>query len=141
MEVRYIWRFTNFANKNKKCERYRCVKEAINAYEYWRSKGINVDLVILNEEKESYENYVKDAVESAVLNKNLCYLFNIKGGIYCLNNINKNDEKQLLRMKATMEINASNGSLEEYINEYEAELKEAVKQTVYESKKEYVIEE
>lgn len=117
------------------------VKEAINAYEYWRSKGINVDLVILNEEKESYENYVKDAVESAVLNKNLSYLFNIKGGIYCLNNINKNDEKQLLRMKATMEINASNGSLEEHINEYEAELKEAVKQTVYESKKEYVIEE
>lgn len=117
------------------------VKEAINAYEYWRSKGINVDLVILNEEKESYENYVKDAVESAVLNKNLSYLFNIKGGIYCLNNINKNDEKQLLRMKATMEINASNGSLEEHINEYEAELKEAVKQTVYESKKEYMIEE
>ena len=34
------------------------VKDALKAYEYFRVKNINIDLVILDEEKKTYENYV-----------------------------------------------------------------------------------
>lgn len=43
------------------------IQEVLSAYEFFRVKNIKVDLVILNEEKESYENYVKDAIQRAIL--------------------------------------------------------------------------
>ena len=113
------------------------VKESINAYEYYRSKNIKIDLVILNEEKESYESFVKDAVLSVVLNKNLGYLFNIEGGIYLLNNINDKQDKRLLEDKAEVVLNGGAGSLKQQIDEMESIMKENIKQVGYEVKNEY----
>lgn len=86
------------------------IKEVLSAYDFFRVKNIKVDLVILNEEKESYENYVKDAIQSAIMNKNMAYLLNIAGGIFCLDNIEKQDKK-LLETRANLVINASYSSL------------------------------
>lgn len=36
------------------------LEQVVNAYEYFRIKNINLDLVILNEEQHSYENYTKE---------------------------------------------------------------------------------
>ncbi len=116
------------------------VKECINAYEYYRSKRIDIDLVILNEEKERYESFVKDAVQSAVLNKNLGYLFNVKGGIYCLNNINNKQDKMLLEDKASVVIYAGAGTLAGQIQEIESLIKERVRQVGYDVKNDYYIE-
>lgn len=68
------------------------IQEVLSAYEFFRVKNIKVDLVILNEEKESYENYVKDAIQRAIFNRNLAYLLNIPAGIFCLENIEKKDK-------------------------------------------------
>ena len=105
------------------------VKEALNAYEYFRAKNIIIDLVILNEEKESYENYVKDAVQSAILNKNIAYLLNISGGIFCLNNIENKQEKRLLEQRANLVINANCSSLKQYVEDMEARMLDNVKET------------
>lgn len=114
------------------------VIEAINAYEYYKTKNIKIDLVILNEEKENYENYVKDAIQGAVLNKSLGYLFNTKGGIYCLNSINDKKDKKLIEQKAELIINAENGSIEEQIKELENAIKDNSKFVGYDEKKEYI---
>ena len=58
------------------------IKEVLSAYEFFRVKNIKVDLVILNEESESYESYVKDAIQSAIMNKNIAYLLNVPGRIF-----------------------------------------------------------
>ena len=114
------------------------LKEVVNAYEYYRTKNISIDLVILNEEKENYENYVKDAVQSVVLNKNIGFLFNIKGGIYCLNSINDKKDKDIIEQKASVVINAEDGTLSEQIKDLEVSIKENIKQAGYEEKREYV---
>lgn len=41
------------------------VKEVLKAYEYFKTKNVLVDIVILDEEKYSYENYVKEEIEGA----------------------------------------------------------------------------
>ena len=108
------------------------INETLNAYEYFKAKGVQIDLVILNEEKESYENYVKDAIGSAILNKNLSYLLNISGGIFCLNNIDKKD-KRLLEQRANLIINASYSTLDIQMEELESTILENVKETAYDS--------
>lgn len=45
----------------------KIVEDLIKAYEYYRLKNIYIDLVIVNEEESSYENYVKDLVEKYYL--------------------------------------------------------------------------
>lgn len=114
------------------------VKEAINAYEYYKTKNIKIDLVILNEEKENYEGFVKEAIITAVLNKNLGYVFNTKGGIYLLNNINEETDKKLIAQKARFIINASDGNLNEQIKDLESKIKEDTKQIGYDARNEYI---
>lgn len=50
------------------------IKEVLKAYEYFRTKNIETELVILDEEKHSYENYVREEIEGAILNNHMAYL-------------------------------------------------------------------
>ena len=113
------------------------VKECISAYEYYKSKNIQIDLIILNEEKESYESFVKDEVQSAILAKNLGYLINTKAGIYLLNNISSKQDKFILENKAKLTINAEEGTLHEQLQELETSIKEKIKKPPYDTKNEY----
>lgn len=97
------------------------ISELVKAYEYFRMKNLEIDLVILNEEKENYDSYVKDAIHDAILNRNIAYMLNIKGGIYVLNNIKKED-KNLISMYSKLVIDAANGSLNLQLNDLEDEI-------------------
>lgn len=104
------------------------IKEVLKAYEYMRIKGIETELVILDEEKHSYENYVKEEIESSILNSQLAYLKNIRGGIFELskNEISKSDF-ELLKFLATIIIDASKGGIKNAIKELEEEYLEKYK--------------
>src|SRR5699024_7755334 len=54
-----------------------CIKEILKAYEFFKTKNIKTEVVILDEEKYSYENYVREEIESAILNNQMSYLKNI----------------------------------------------------------------
>ena len=116
------------------------IKEVLSAYEFFRVKNISIDLVILNEEKESYENYVKDAIQSEIINKNLAYLLNLPGGIYCLDNIEKQDKK-LLETRANLVINANYSSLALQMEDIENKIIENIKETAYDVKQNQPIDE
>ena len=60
------------------------IKQVLKMYEFFRSKNIQVDLVFLDEENHSYENYVREEIESKILDKHLWYMKNVKGGIFVL---------------------------------------------------------
>ena len=96
------------------------VSEVLKAYEYFRIKDIDINIVILNDEINSYEQYVKDAVYSEILNKQLDYLQN--HGIYLINasEISKR-EVNLLNITANFIINAQKGSMSTQIKEIEEE--------------------
>ncbi len=98
------------------------IKEVLKAYEFIRTKNIEIELVILDEEKHSYENYVREEIENVILNSQLAYLKNIRGGIFELskNEINKED-LELLQLVSSIIINANKGGLKNTLKEIEEE--------------------
>ena len=115
------------------------IKEVLSAYEFFRVKNIKVDLVILNEESESYESYVKDAIQSAIMNKNIAYLLNVPGGIFCLENIEKQNKK-LLETRANLVINANYSSLALQMEDIENRTMDNIKETVCDSKQNMIVD-
>ena len=103
------------------------VKETIKAYDYFRIKNIEIDLVIINEEKNSYNNYVKEGVQNAIFNQGLGFMQNIKGGIFLLNGLGKKD-KESIEYRANVVINAGMGSILRQIKDLEEEYLESVKE-------------
>lgn len=103
------------------------VKQILKAYEFFRSKNVEVEIVILDEEKHSYENYVKEEIEGNILNNHLAYMKNVKGGIFvlCEEEINKQD-MNLIEFVSSIIIDSHLGGIgnglkdleEEYMQKY-----------------------
>lgn len=96
------------------------IKEILKAYEFFKVKNIEIDLVILNEEENVYERYVKDGIEIEILNRHLMHLLNIKGGIFILN-ANEIEDKDLLEFRANLILDAHYGNIKNTIKELEEE--------------------
>jgi len=90
----------------------------LKAFMFFQNKNITIDLVILNEEKNVYERYVKDAIFREIANLNLSYLINSR--IFILNS-NEIENKETLNFKANLIIDTNKGSLENIILELEEE--------------------
>ena len=103
------------------------VKDALKAYEYFKIKNIKIDLVILNEEKKTYDNYLNEEIQNAILDFNLIYMQNIKGGIFVISNISK-EQKRILEYRANVLINAHLGSIDTQIRDLEEEYLDSIKE-------------
>ena len=103
------------------------LKQVINVYEYLRVKNINIDLVIVDEEQHSYENYTREGIINIILNKNMGYLQNIRSGIFVLNNLSK-EEIQVLEFRANLVLDVSLGKIERQLTDLEEEYIETIKQ-------------
>ena len=114
--------------KIKNINEVEVLKEMLKAYEFMKIKNVEVDLVILNEEKYSYENYLKEEIENIISNSNMSYMKNQKGGIFELNKneIDKKDEN-LIKCVSEIIIDGSKGNLKNAILELEEEYLEKTK--------------
>ena len=100
------------------------ISSLLKAFTFFQNKNITVDLVILNEEKNVYERYVKDAIFREISNKNLVYLINVR--IFILN-ANEIKNKDVLNFKANLILDSHLGSLENTILELEEEYSQKYK--------------
>ena len=116
------------------------VKDSLKAYEYFRIKNINIDLVILNEEKKTYENYLYDEIQNAILDRNLGYMQNVNGGIFVLSNLEKSS-KRIVEYRANLLINAHLGSIARQLKDFEEEYIEKIKEIGDETPTKQLIEE
>ena len=116
------------------------VIELEKAYEYYKTKNINIDLIIINEEESSYENYVKDEIEKILFNKGIGYLQNQNGGIFILNNLSK-EEIKFLEVRAKLVLDSHKGNLKSQLEDLEEEYLENLKTASYEPKNPTVVEE
>ena len=118
------------------------VKEILKAYEFFRTKNISTEIVIIDEEKHSYENYVREEIDNSVLNNHMGYLKNIKGGIFVLTK-GEMDKKdlQLLEFVASIIIESNKGGIKNSIKELEEEYLEKYKEIGEEQIDAIVIEE
>ena len=120
------------------------VRDIIKAHEYFRSKNIKVDLVILDKEENSYNQYISYEIENVILNSQVEYLKNITGGIFVINSnqIDKND-LQLLEFKANVTINAKSGDIKTILDDLEDEYLKETKDLGFDNRHpfEYVFQE
>lgn len=118
------------------------VRDVLKAYEYFRSKNIEIDLVLLNNEENSYDQYVNYEIENAISNRQMEYLKNIYGGIFILNTnqIDKNDIN-LLEFRANLIINAKDGEINNAISDMEEEYLKTSKNIGLDAKPEYIVQE
>lgn len=118
------------------------VKEVLKAYEFLRNKNIETEVVILDEEKHSYENYVKEEIEGSILSNHMAYLKNIRGGIFSLSKVEMNSKDiKLLEFIAVININSSKGGLRNAINEMEEEYLERYKEIEDDESNQLLLEE
>ena len=94
------------------------LRSLLKAFSFYQNKNIIIDLIILNEEKNVYERYVKDAIFREIANSNLSYLINNR--IFVLNS-NEIENKDVLFFKSNLIIDGSKGNLENIITELEEE--------------------
>ena len=92
------------------------IKEILKAYEYYLSKNITVDLVILDEETNICEKYVKEEIEKQIYNLGLSYL--IGNRIFLIDTKTVKDVN-LFNFKANIILDGKLGSLENIILDIE----------------------
>ena len=106
--------------KIKSIEDMYVIEEIVSAFEYYRAKNIKIDLIILNEESNVYERFVKENINEVIANKQLDFLKNTNAGIFILNkNEMQKEDLEAIEFKSRIIINASNGNLASYIKDFE----------------------
>lgn len=106
--------------KIKNLEDMYVVEELIDAFEYYRAKNLNLDLIILNDESNVYERFVKENIEEVISNKQLSFLINQHSGIFILN---KNEmlveDIDAIEFKSNVSIDSANGGIKNFLKEME----------------------
>ena len=92
------------------------VSKLVRAIEYFNRKNLKIDLVIIDEEKNSYEQYTLEKIYECINANNLNYLININGGIHIIKRVNINEsEMNLLYSCSDIILDAHYGIMEEQL--------------------------
>ena len=94
------------------------IKEILKAYEYFLSKKIEVDLVILDNETNIYEKFIKNEIEKEIYNLGINYLIGNKIFILDAKEVENTD---IFTFKANIILDTSVGNLNNIISEMEEE--------------------
>ena len=127
--------------KMKNVNDSECLNEILKAYEYFRTKNVETEIVIMDEEKYSYENYIREEIETTILNHHMGYLKNIKGGIFVLNEEVDKRDLEFLDFISAITIYCAKGNLENNIKEIEEEYLENYKEITEEENTNVFLEE
>lgn len=100
------------------------IEEILSAYEYYRAKKIFLDLVIIDEEIDVYEKFVKNSINELISNKQLEYLKNISSGIFILEKSNSlKEDLEVIEFKASLVIDASISGIDNFLKDIEENIK------------------
>ena len=112
----------------KSSEKLNLIREVLKAYEYYKSKSVFVDIVIVNKEEEQYKGVITRAVDNEKYNMKALHEFmNTPGEIYILDSKDVSDaDLILLNMVARLRIDGERtDNLEEAIDVLQEENKMA----------------
>lgn len=101
------------------------VRQIIKAHEYWNSKGLTVDLVILNEEEVSYMEPIQNLIRELILGSSLRDKQNRNGGVFLLNRASMEEEDiNFIKAIARMVIDGEKNSFINCMKDREEEYRE-----------------
>lgn len=88
------------------------VKQLLKAHEYWRSKGLRVDLIILNEDESSYLQPLQELLRDVAFSSHARDIIDKPGGIFIRNSNNiPPEDRTLLYSAARVLIRAELGNI------------------------------
>ena len=102
----------------KNVEEIYIVEEILESIEFFNVKKIRIDLCILNNEKVSYETFVKDEINEAIKNHRLEYLRNNQIFVFNKNEMSDLDI-ELIRNISCIDINGEIGGIKNNLDELE----------------------
>lgn len=109
-----------FLVKIKNIEDKYVIEDVVKAFDYYRAKRVVIDLIILNEEENVYEKYIKDSIDVIISNDQLDYLKGINGGIFILNKDEVlKEDLEVIEFKSRVILDCSKHEIESYIRERE----------------------
>ncbi|TDT61306.1 GH36-type glycosyl hydrolase domain-containing protein [Fonticella tunisiensis] len=104
-----------------KAESIEGVKTMLRAHEYWRSRGLKVDLVILNQDESDYFEPLLNLIRDLVSAGHGRELIDRAGGIFVRNAALMPEEDRILLYSASrIIINADEGSIKKQLTYFEA---------------------
>ena len=90
------------------------VYRLLKAHEYWRMKGVNVDLVMMMEDESSYTQPLNDAIRDAISSSHARDLMGRRGGVFVLNaNLMSQESRNLFYATARLVLRGDGGPIEE----------------------------
>ena len=97
----------------------KMVDQMLRIHEFWKIKGVFVDLVIINEDKTGYFQSIQEAIQEKVGISHVRKMVNKPGGVFILKKDQLPEEILiLLRTVARMSFSAEKGSLNNQIARY-----------------------
>ena len=95
-------------------EKIEILRQLIQAYAYWRAKGLTVELLILNEDVSVYRQSLQDQITNLIVSGNEAQMLDKPGGIF-VRRIEQipNDDRVLLQSAARIVLDDAHGSLME----------------------------
>jgi cellobiose phosphorylase len=93
------------------------VRQLVQAHAYWRSKGLAVDLVILNEDRIGYRQHLQDEIIGLIATGTEAHVADRPGGIFVRSAEQvSHEDRILLQAVARVVISDSRGSFAEQVN-------------------------
>lgn len=118
------------------------IKDILKLYEFILNKNMLVDIVFVDEEKYSYENYVREEIENIILDSHLSHRKNIRGGIFTLSKSEISEKDfELIKFVSSLTIDTHKGDLEYIIKDIEDEYLSNLKNIPEEKEEELLQEE
>jgi hypothetical protein len=105
------------------------IKKVVKAHEFYKISNIDIDVVIINEEPESYENFLQEAINEILWN----YDVYKSDGMFVLNNLSKED-KELLLVHADLVLKGKYGNIDYQLDEMDYEYVKKMKNIKFQEK-------
>jgi cyclic beta-1,2-glucan synthetase len=99
-------------------EKIEIVRQLIQAHSYWRTKGLAVELIILNEDVSVYRQVLQDQITNLIASGSEAQMLDKAGGIFVrrLEQI-PNEDRLLLQSAARIVLDDEHGSLVEQLEQ------------------------
>ncbi|GAB4267917.1 GH36-type glycosyl hydrolase domain-containing protein [Thermincola ferriacetica] len=92
------------------------VYQVLKAHEFWRMKGLKVDVVFLAEDERGYVQPLQERIREAIFASHARDMMNRPGGVYLINgNVMADEEKDLVYTAARLILKGDAGTIEEQL--------------------------
>lgn len=96
----------------------KLAEQMLKAHEYWKSKGLSVDLVFLNEYGNSYEQPINDRIRDLISVSHLREFEGSPGGVFLIQNETlTSDDRNLLFAAARLVLSGELGTIQSQLKE------------------------